>query len=498
MVQKAHPSFIIIVSTQQNTPLCQQPNYLTRLFGGNVHSLAPWLWSFVTCNTKHALSSLSLSPYCQVATLPRGEYDLYCDSTSQRSTDSLEYLEDWFATGINPLSASTTDEPTPIISTTTSHPTPIITTSPRQSSAPTAITSSSGGGLAAPAIAGIGVAVGAVVVGAIAGLGICLFLRRRKRKEGTNQPVEVSTGPSKHSMQQGNLGQGWQTVAPASSPYPNSQTAFLKNPEQPSPPYSSQPASIHNTHSPSLSSPVMPYDSISRTGSTGLYPLSQNPSATAPSNNKIPPSLMPAAHKPGELPRFNNSSDHTAQPPSPISGVGQHGGETRSGSPIDNQVHEMATGFSLHNNPRGSVTSQSPPYHEVSSSVASPTRQSSGTQSPPPLHPIHEAPAYHNENQARGIVSSPTSRQSGPGAYHEAAHPPREISAGDGGSHSYSNNISSNTGQHDMSPPTPAAPAVVAPASFINSGTYEGQQQAQYDIHKAPATNYKAYSPGTM
>lgn len=416
MVQKAHPPFIIIVSTQHTTLLCQQEYTLTRLFGGNAHSIAPWPCSFVTFDAKHALSSLSSSPYCHVATLPHGESDLYCRSTAQYSPVSLEYLEDWYATGITSFSITTDD------SSTTPATTPIISTTREKSSNPTIIPSptpiapSSGGGLAAPAAAGIGVAVGAVVVGAIAGLGICLFLRRRKRKEGVNQPVEASTGPSNYPMQQGNLGQGWQTVAPASSPYPNSQNTFLKNPEQPSPPYSGQPASTHHTHSPSLSSPVVPYDSISRTGSTSPYPLSQNPPATAPPNNTIPPSLMPSFHKPSELPRFNNSSDYATQPPSLISGVGHQGGQTRLGSPTQSQVHEMATGFSLHDNPRGNVLSQSPPYHEVSSSVASPTRQSNGTQSPPPLHPIHEAPAYHNENQAHGIFPSPKSRQSGPGS----------------------------------------------------------------------------------
>lgn len=440
------------------------------------------------CDAKHALSPDSLSPYCQIATFSGGEYVFYCGATAQTSTVSLDYLLDVITT----------------ISTTTTH-TPITTTSSTAtSSPPPPPPPPSGGGLAAPAIAGIGVAVGAVLVGAIAGLAICLCLRRRKRKEGANQPVEVPTGPSKPPMQQGNSGQGWQTVAPASSPYPNSQTAFLKNPEQPSPPYSSEPGSIYNTHSPSLSSPVMPYDSISRTGSIGLYPLSQNPSATGPPNSTIPPSAMPSVHKPGELPRFNYSSNHTAQPPSPILRVGHHGEETGLGSPSDNQVHEIATGFLSSNYPRGSVTSQSPPYQEISTSVVSPTRQSSGNQSPPPLQPIHEAPqAYYNENQAHDIVSSHTSRQSGPGAYYEATSPPQEMSAGGdgggGGSYSYSNSIGSNIGHphpHDMMPPTPTAPAVVVPTSIVNSGTYEGQQQAQTDSNEAPATRYLAYSPG--
>ena len=304
-------------------------------------------------------------------------------------------------------------------------------------------------------------------------------------------------------MQQGNLGQGLQPIALASSPYPSSQTAFLKNPEQPSPPYSSEPASIYNTHSPSISSPVMPYDSISRTGSIGLYPLSQNPSAIGPPGSTIPPSAMSSVHKPGELPRFNYSSNHTAQPPSPILRVGHHGEETGLGSPTENQAHEMATGFLLSNNPRVSVTSQSPLYQEMSTSVVSPTRQSSGNQSPPPLQPIHEAPqAYYNKNQAHDIVSSHTSRESGLGTYYEATHPPQEMSAGQGGgvgNHSYSNSIGSNTGHphpHDMMPPTPTAPAVLVPTSSINSGTYEGQQQAQSDSHEAPATRYLAYSPG--
>lgn len=467
------------------------------------------------CDAEHALSSLSVSPYCQLATLPGDEYNFNCDTTIQRSPISLEYLSAWFNTGSIPGMTDTSTTTSSIIqksksdtSTTTSRTTSTTSNTPTQLLPVKSSASSFGGGLAVPAIAGIGVAVGAVVVGAIAGLAICLFLQRRKRKEGANQPVEVSTGPSKPPMQQGNSGQGWQTVAPAPSSYPNSQTAFLKNPNQPSPPYSSQPASIYNTHSPSLSSPVMPYDSISRTGSTGLYPHSQNPSATGPPNSTIPPSPISSLHKPGELPRFNNSSNHTAQPPSPILRVGHHGGETGLESPTDNQVHEMATGFPLSNNPRGSVTNQSPPYHEISTSVISPTRQSSGNQSAPPLQLLHEAPqAYYNENQAHEIVSYPTSRQSGPDAYYEATHPPQEMSAGGGrggggggGSHSYSNSIGSNTGQHphphDMMPPTPTAPAVAIPTSSRNSGTYEGQQQAQSAIHEAPATRYVAYSPG--
>lgn len=160
----------------------------------------------------------------------------------------------------------------------------------------------------------------------------------------------------------------------------------------------------------------------------------------------------------------------------------------------------MGTGSASPNNRQGSGKSQNHAYHEISSGFAPPTRQSSGTQSPPPLHPIHEAPqAYYNENQAHGVLPSATSRPSGSGAYHEAAHPPREISAGVGGNHSYSNSISSNTGcppQNDMDPPIPISPAVVTPILSINSGTSEGQQQGQYDIHEAPETmHYTAYSP---
>ncbi|MCJ1342838.1 hypothetical protein MMC31_001027 [Peltigera leucophlebia] len=422
------------------------------------------------------------SPHCGIATLPLGEYSFFCDSTTRRSTVSLEYLEDVLITATNIP---------PGTSITTSEPRTQLTTQP--------VASSSDGRLTAPAIAGIGVAIGAIIIGVIAGLGICLFLRRRKRKEGTNQPVAISTEPSNPQMQQGNPEQGWQIGAPVSSP--NSQAAFLKDPEQPSPPYSSEPASIHNPHSSSISSPATPYDSNGPTSSTGLYPLSQNPSTTPPHKNKILPSLLPSVHKPGELPRLSNSSDFTAQPPSHISGVGHQGGKSRLENSIEYQAHEMATGSAVPNNPRGSGTSQSHPYHEISPSVELPIRQSSGTQSPPPLHPIHEAPqAYYNKDQAHGIFSSPTSRQSGSGAYYEAAHPPREISVGGGGSHSYSNSISSNTGRpppNDMELPTSVNPAVVAPTSHINIGTYEGEQKAQYDIHETPATShYIAYSPG--
>lgn len=460
----------------------------------------------MTRDTKQALSSHGSSTYCGIATLPRGEYFLFCDSTTRRSTISLEYLEDWYATGIitallsrssSSFTDSTTDTSRPTSrtsATTTQLPTPTTVTR-------TTVTSSSGGGLAAPVIAGIGVAIGAVFIGAIAGLGICCFLRRRTRKEGANQPVGISTEPSNPQMQQGNPGQGWQAVAPFSSPYPHPQMATLKDPEQPSLPYSSQATSIYKPHSSSISSPVTPYDSNGRTDSTGLYPLSQNPSATPSPKTPIPPCLLPPVPNPGELPRFSSSSDRTAQPPSPISGTGHHGGATRLGSPMDNQVHEMASGFILSNNPRGSVTGKSPSYHEMSSNVVSPTRQSSGTQSPPPLHPIHEAPqAYYSENQAHGIASSPASRQTGSGTYYESAHPPREISAGGGGNPSCSNSVSSNTGYpppHEMASPTPVSPAVVASTTRINNGTYEDRQQAQYNIHEVPATTYIAYSPET-
>lgn len=422
-----------------------------------------------------------------------GEYYLYCGSTSQRSTVSLEYFDDWFSTGIIPRGFI----PASLTTTTSSTPTTI----PHRTDTPTTITPfptpSPDGGLAAPAIAGIGVAVGAVVVGAIAALVICLLMRKRKRKEGANQPEKVSTGPSDPPMQQGNPGQEWQTGAPVSSSYPNSQTAFLKGPEQPSPPYSSEPASLYKPHSSSISSPVTPYDSNGRTGSTGQYPLSQNSSAIPSPNNTIPPSFMLPVHRPGELPKFSNSPDHTAQPPSPISAIGHDGGGTSLGNPIENQLHEMSTGFPLHNNPRGSGTSQSLPYHDVSSSVASPTRGNSGSQSPPPLHPIHEAPqAYYGENQAHGMVPSPTSRQSGPGAYYEGTYPPHEFPAGEGGGrHSHSNSVSSIPPLQSMSPPTPATTTIVAPTPRNNSGTFEGQQQAQYNIHEAPATSYTAYSP---
>lgn len=421
----------------------------------------------------------------------RGEYILYCDSTSQRSTVSLGYLSEGVITGSLPpgfIKSTPTD-----ISISISAPTSftIATT--------TTVPPSPGGGLAAPAIAGIGVAVGAVVVGAIAALVICLLLRKRKRK-GANQPEEVTTGPSNPPMQQGNLAQGWQSGALVSSLYPNPQTAFLKSPEQPSPPYSSEPASLYKPHSSSISSPVTPYDSNGRTGSTGQYPLSQNPSAIASPNNTIPPPFMLPVQEPGELPRFSNSTDHTAQPPSPISAIGHHGGGTSLGNPIENQLHEMSTGFPLHNNARGSGTSQSPPYHDVSSTVASPTRGNSGNQSPPPLHPIHEAPqVYYDENQSHGMVPSPTSRQGGPGAYYEGSYPPQDFPAGGGGGgrHSHSNSVSSIPPPHDISPPTPATATIVAPTPRNNSGTYEGQQQAQYEIHEAPRTSYTAYSPGT-
>ena len=346
-------------------------------------------------DANHVLSTYTSSPYCGKGALPRGEYYFFCDSTTLRSITSLEYLQDWYATGsipkpsisimitITDIHDSTSTTTLPSISTTTTttdihdstSTTTFITDSP---------TTSSNRRLAAPAIAGIVVAIGAVVIGAITGLGICLFLRRRKRKESINQPAAIPTEPSNPQMQQGDLGQGWQIVAPVSSSYPNSQNAFLQDPEHPS--------------------------------------------------------------------------------------------------------------------PQGSGTSQIQPYHEMSSGFAPPTRQSRGTQSLLPLNPIHEAPkANYNENQAHGVLSSATNRPSGSGAYHEAAHPPREISAGVGGSHSYSNSISSNTGrppQNYMDSPIPISPAVVAPTLHINSETYEGQQQAQYNIHEAPEPmHYAAHSP---
>lgn len=404
-------------------------------------------------DANHVLSWYRSSPYCGKATLPRGEYFFFCDSITLRSTLSLEYLEDWYATGITSITS-----------------TPFITDSP---------TPSPDRRLAAPAIAGIRVAIGAVVRGAIAGLGICLFLQRRKRKEGTNQPVTIPTEPSNPQMQQGNPGQGWQIVAPVSSSYPHSQKAFLKDPEHPSPPCTSEPASIYNPHSSSISSPAAPYDSNGRTGSTGLYPFSQKPSATPPPKNEMLPSLLPSVHKLGKVLRVSNPFDPTAQPTSPILGVGHHGGETGLENLIDNQAHEMGTGSTSPNNRQGSGTSESHPYHEISSGFAPPTRQSSGTQSPPPLHAIHESPqAYHNENQAHGGLPSTTSRSNGSGAYHKAVHPPREISAGNGGSHSFSDDISSNTGrppQNHMDPPTTISPAAVAPTLCINNGTYQGQ-----------------------
>lgn len=414
--------------------------------------------------------------------MPLGEYILYCASTTQRSIVSLGYLED----GISDHPGTTFSDFFPFTPSET----------PRTSSDKTGVAPPHSGGLAAPAMAGIGVAVGVVVVGAIAALGVCLIMRKRKRKHTANQSEEIPTGPSNPPMQQGNPGQGWLSGAPISSPNPNSQTAFLKSAEQPSPPYSIEPASSYNPHFSSLASPVAPYDSHGPTGSTGQYPLSENPSATASPKNTISPSLMsPAMHKPGEIPRFDSSPDHTAQPPSPISAIGHHGGVSRLGSPINNQVHEISTGSSLHNNPRGSVTSQSPPYYEAPSSVASPTRGNSGTQSPPPLHPIHEAPqAYHDENQAHGMVSSPTSGQEGPGAYYERSRPSQEFSAGAGGGGGGSNG--SILPSNDMSTPSHAASAVIAPTPRNNSETYEGQKQAQYDIHGAPTTSYTAYSPG--
>lgn len=407
------------------------------------------------------------SPYCGKATLAQGEYYFFCDSTTLRSTLSLKYFEDWYATGIIPITSTpTTTSITDFhdfhdsFSTTTS-----ITNSP---------TPSPDRRLAAPAIAGIGVAIRAVVIRVIAGLGICLFLQRRKRKEGTNQPVAIPTEPSNPQMQQGNPVQGWQIVAPDLSSYSNSQNAFLKDPEHPSPPYTSEPARIYNPHSSSISSPVTPYDSNGQTGSTGLYPFSQNPSVTPPPKNEMLPSLLPSVHKPGEVRRVSNYSDPAAQPTSPILGVGHHGGETGLENLIGNQAHEMGTESASPNNRQGSGTSQSHPYHEISSGFTPPTRQSSGTQSPLPLDPIHEAPqAYYNENQAHEVLPSATSRPTGSGYYHEVAHPPREISAEFGSSHSYSNSISSNGGhprQNDMDPPTPISPAVVAPTLRINSG----------------------------
>ena len=423
-------------------------------------------------DANHVTSLYRSLPYCGKATLPRGEYYLYCDSTTLRSIVSLEYLG-------SPTSITTT-------------PTNIHFKNPS--------TSSSNRGLAAPAIAGIVVAIGAVVIGAITGLCICLFLRRRKRKESINQPAAIPTEPSNPQMQQGDLGQGWQIVAPVSSSYPNSHKAFLQDPEHPSPPYISEPASIYNPHSSSISSHATPYDSNGRAGSTGPYPFSQNPSATPPPKNAMLPSPLPSVHKPGEVPRVSNSADLAAQPTPPVLGVGHLGGETGPENLIDNQAHEMSTGSASPNNCQGSGTCQSQPYHEMSSGFAPPTRQSRGTQSPLPLNPIHEAPqANYNENQAHGVLPSATNRPSGSGAYHEAAHLPREISAGVGSSHSYSNSISSNAGrppQNDMDPPTSISPAVVAPTLRINSGTYEGQQQGQYNIHEAPETmHYTAYSP---
>lgn len=441
-----------------------------------------------------ALSSLSDIPYCQTATMRGGEYTIFCDSTSRRITVSLEYLDAWFSTGSVPASFTNN-----VCSTTTTR----ITSTPATTSAPTttssSATSSPSGGLAAPAIAGIGVAVGAVVVGAIAAIVLCLLMRKRKGKERANQPEGVSTGPSNPPIQQGNPEQGWQTGAPVSLTYPNSNMAFFKGPEQPSPPYSSEPASLFKPQSSSVSSPFTPYDSNDRTGSTSQYPHSQNPSAMASPNNTIGPSFMLPVLKPGELTRFNNSPDRTAQPPSPISATGHHGRGTGLENPTENQLYEMSTGLPLHKNLRESGTSQSLPYHEVSSNVASPARGNSENQSQPPLHLIHEAPqAYYNESQGHGIVPTSTSRQGGPGAYYDGSYPPQEFPArgGGGGKHSHGNSVSSIPPPHEMSPPTPASPNIVTPTPLNDSGIHEGQQQAQFEIHETPKTSYTAYSPG--
>lgn len=270
--------------------------------------------------------------------------------------------------------------------------------------------------LSTPAFAGIGLGAGLLTSGAIAGIAIFLWRKRKRERtspEGQNPDIGNSstlggTGPMM-AQTNNNMagGQGYQNAAHSASHYdPKPQPPdFAKVPEQvASPPYYS-PAPIY-TSGQHTSPPIIPHDSYSSTNATSQYP--------SPASTPLPLlATTTTANSPAELynEQANTAGSLRGYPPnSPVSELGPGAVAAGSFSTPQNHTYEVPGVVPTYfNNARGSAqplqgiheapNQVEPRYEAYSPGVEA---QRSSTTSPSLTH----AQAQAHGASGQGFVSS--------------------------------------------------------------------------------------------
>ena len=215
--------------------------------------------------------------------------------------------------------------------------------------------------LSTPAFAGIGLGAGLLTSGAIAGIAIFLWRKRKRARtnpDGQNPDIGNSstfggTGPmmaqTNNNMAEG---QGYQNAAHPGSHYdPKPQPPdFAKVPEQAaSPPYYS-PAPIY-TSGQHTSPPIIPHDSYNSTSAMSQYP--------SPASTPLPLLATTTANSPAELyhEQANTTGSLRGYPPnSPVSELGPGAVAAGNFPTSGNHAHEVPGVVpSYFNNARGSA-----------------------------------------------------------------------------------------------------------------------------------------------
>lgn len=278
--------------------------------------------------------------------------------------------------------------------------------------------------LSTPAVAGIGLGAGLLTSGAIAGIAICLWRKRKRARSNPdgqnpdigNSPTLGGTGPMM-AQTNNNMAQGleYQNAAHPGSHYdPKPQPPdFAKVPEQvASPPYYS-PAPIY-TSGQHDSQPLIPHDSNNLTSAMSQYP--------SPTPTPLPLLATTTANPPAELhhQEANTTGYSKGYPPnSPISELGPGVAADNFSTPR-NYAHEVPGIVPTYfNNSRSSAQplqgvheapNQVEPRYEAYSPVVD--AQRSNTTSPTLTHT--QAQAHGVSNQALGSgEGSPVGQQRG-------------------------------------------------------------------------------------
>lgn len=226
--------------------------------------------------------------------------------------------------------------------------------------------------LSTPTVAGIGLGAGLFTSGAIAGIAICLWRKRKRARaspDGQNQDIGNSaifggTGPMV-AQTNNNTAQGYQNAPHPGSLYdPKSQPPdFMKVPEQTASPPNYSPVPIY-TSGQHTSPPLIPYDSNNRTSTMSQY--------SSPAPTTLPLLSKSSANVPAELHQqqasaTTSSRDYT--PNSPVSELGL--GEAAMGnfSRPRNHAHEVTGVVPTYFNNAGSSAQPLQSIHEALNQV---------------------------------------------------------------------------------------------------------------------------------